>query len=72
VDTMSNNFDSTQIGFTCGLCGQFVPGGTQHDCAGTPWPVNEFRASYVLTDNALLERIAKALETIADHLSKMH
>jgi hypothetical protein len=67
-----SDFNQHLLGYTCGLCGQFVPGGTQHDCTGTPWPVNEFRASYVLTDNALLERIAKALETIADHLSKMH
>jgi len=71
VDTMKSETSST--GHNCSSCGQWVAGGTFHFCS-VVIPAQTSGYAYVIpNDNSeLLERIAKALETIAEHLSKMH
>jgi hypothetical protein len=61
---------SSTGGYRCAGCGQWVSPGDTHSCTIVT-PVSG-SYSFVYPDTALLERIAKALETIADHLSKMH
>ena len=57
---------STQDGWTCSYCGQFVPVNTYHNCPN----LQTITGSY--TDWSLLEeRKANALERIADALEKL-
>jgi hypothetical protein len=57
-------------GYTCG-CGTWVPYGILHRCLGSPMtappPVQYITPGI---DNTILERIAIALERIADKLDK--
>lgn len=57
---------SSGDGYICGRCGQWVPYNGTHNCMNSYysiWPTYIF-------DNILLDRIAKALERIADALEK--
>jgi hypothetical protein len=62
---------SAYIGYTCGVCGQWVAANTGHVCTGyapmAPWPVAPAPQVVYLYDPAF-ERIAKALERLTELL----
>jgi hypothetical protein len=58
---------SIGTGYTCSSCGQWISGGMVHFCPNIPaYPAP---ITNVFIDHAVLERIAKALESIAAHLT---
>jgi hypothetical protein len=64
-------------GYVCSSCGAWVGGGGWHSCwtPQVPQPVipppfmNPTPIQNIFIDNAILERIAKALEDIAERLA---
>jgi hypothetical protein len=75
--TYPYSFHTTPSGWTCGKCGAYVPNGTYHGCtdsggSGTNAAWQPTPIMNIMVDNALLERIAKALERIADNLDNIY
>lgn len=58
---------TTGGGYTCAVCGIFVPSGTTHFCYGSPYQ----RAAEVKWDRMSDVRIADALERIAGCLAEV-
>lgn len=67
VTANKNNFN-TDCGWTCPNCGTWVSPGTYHTCYGTPNTYPQATTIWRWDYSALLERIAVALERIADSL----
>lgn len=64
------NTDYIGGGWVCPNCGAWVPPNTYHTCYGTPSTVPQIQSTYTWTSDysIVLERIAVALERIADRL----
>ena len=56
--------NTAQAGWQCGACGAWIPYGQSHHCPN----VNYTYSYYPYIDNQILERIASALERIANQL----
>ena len=62
--------ETTENGYTCDICGVWVTGWQGHTCVPkTPYVTTPFMGTSWM-DNAILERIAKALEKIAEKLNE--
>lgn len=64
------DLSSSVAGWTCPNCNKFVPAGDYHVCQRTEWftPISRSDNTVNEETNKLLERIAVALEKIAEKI----